>query len=160
MADEPLPLPTFVIATMMMPTMMMPTTMMMLIIIMPTTMMMPAGECPRGDQGGKGGAGKELKRPTAADRSLGHRAGKIVEGAVATTSVVFFRHRVPPSHRRAELSSSCPATLFGDPATSYRLALSRRPMGFAPPPYDGFAFLASAHTRMHLAAATFPECLL
>jgi hypothetical protein len=103
----------------MMPTMMMPTTMMMLIIIMPTAMMMPTSECPRGDQGGKGGASKELKRPTAADRSLGHRAGQIVEGAVATTtSVVFFRHRVPPSHRRAELSSSCPATLFGDPATS------------------------------------------
>jgi hypothetical protein len=130
--------------TMMMPTMMMPTMMMMLIIIMMPTMMMPTSECPRGDQGGKGGASKELKRPTPADRSLGHCAGQIVEGAVATTSVVFFRHRVPPSHRRAELSSSCPATLFGDPATS-QLALSRRPMGFAPPPYDGFAFLASAH---------------
>jgi hypothetical protein len=111
-ADEPLPLPTFAIATMMMPTMM------MTIIIMSTTMMMLTSECPRGDQGGKGGASKELKRPTAADRSLGHCAGQIVEGAVATTSVVFFRHRVPPSHRRAELPSSCPATLFGDPATS------------------------------------------
>jgi hypothetical protein len=33
-------------------------------------------------------------------------------------------------------------------------------MGFAPPPYDGFALLASAHTRMPFAAATFPECLL
>ena len=95
-ADEPLPLPTFVIATMM-------PTMMMLIIIMLTTMMMPTSECPRGDQDGKGGASKELQRPTAADRSLGHCAGQIVEGAVATTSVVFFRHRVPPSHRRAEL---------------------------------------------------------
>src|SRR5215217_7401156 len=41
-----------------------------------------------------------------------------------------------------------------------KLALSRRPLGFAPPPYDGFALLASAHTRMPLAAATFPECLL
>src|SRR5215208_8173870 len=41
-----------------------------------------------------------------------------------------------------------------------KLALSRRPMGFAPPPYDGFALLASAHTRIPLAAATFPECLL
>jgi hypothetical protein len=29
-------------------------------------------------------------------------------------------------------------------------------MGFAPPPYDGFALLASAHTRMRLAASTFP----
>jgi hypothetical protein len=29
-----------------------------------------------------GGAGEELKRPTAADRSLGQSAGKIVEGAV------------------------------------------------------------------------------
>jgi hypothetical protein len=105
-ADEPLPLPTFVIATMMMPTMMM------------TIVIMPTSECPRGDQGGNGGASKELKRPTTADRSLGHCAGQIVEGAVATTSVVFFRHRVPPSHRRAELPSSCPATLFGDPATS------------------------------------------
>jgi hypothetical protein len=116
-ADEPLPLPTFAIATMIMPTMMMPTTMMMTIIIMPT-MMMFTSECPRGDQGGKGGASKELKRPTAADRSLGHCAGQIVEGVVATISVIFFRHRVPPSHRRAELPSSCPATLFGDPATS------------------------------------------
>ena len=113
-ADEHLPLPTWVITIMMMPTMMMPT-MMMTIIIMPT-MMMLTSECPRGDQGGKGGASKELKRPTAADRSLGYCAGQIVEGAVATT-VVFFWHRVPPSHRRAELSS-CPTTLFGDPATS------------------------------------------
>jgi hypothetical protein len=29
-------------------------------------------------------------------------------------------------------------------------------MGFAPPPYDGFALLASAHTRMRCSASTFP----
>jgi hypothetical protein len=33
-------------------------------------------------------------------------------------------------------------------------------MGFAPPPYDGFALLASVHTRMPLATGAFPECLL
>jgi hypothetical protein len=29
-------------------------------------------------------------------------------------------------------------------------------MGFAPPPHDGFALLASAHTRMRLSAGIFP----
>src|SRR5918998_227368 len=29
---------------------------------------------------------------------------------------------------------------------------TRRPMGFAPPPHDEFALLASAHTRMRLLA--------
>jgi hypothetical protein len=29
-------------------------------------------------------------------------------------------------------------------------------MGFAPPPCDGFALLATAHTRMRCSASTFP----
>src|ERR671912_239522 len=45
----------------------------------------------------------------------------------------------------AELS--IPASLFGGPATSSQLC--RRPLGFAPPPHDGFALLASAHTDAH-----------
>jgi hypothetical protein len=33
-------------------------------------------------------------------------------------------------------------------------------MGFAPPPYDGSALLASAHTRMRCPASTIPMLAL
>ena len=41
------------------------------------------------------------------------------------------------------------------------LSAQLRPLGFAPPPYEGFALLASAHTRMRLACKHIPyACLL
>jgi hypothetical protein len=48
--------------------------------------------------------------------------------------------------------SQGPPSLFDSPATSQP---GRRPLGFAPPPHDGYALLASA-TRMPLPAETFP----
>jgi hypothetical protein len=64
-------------------------------------------------------------------------------------------HPRPPS----VTSGHCyPAVAVRQPG--YLPANSRRPIGFAPPPYDGFALLASAHTRMRCPASTFPMCLL
>ena len=40
-----------------------------------------------------------------------------------------------------------PPPPFDSPATSCQLY--RRPLGFASPPHDGFALLASAHTDAH-----------
>jgi len=54
-----------------------------------------------------------------------------------------------PSLVRAE--HSCPAAAVRQPG----YLPATRPLGFAPPPHDGFALLASA-TRMRLPAGTFP----
>src|SRR5215203_5800659 len=51
----------------------------------------------------------------------------------------YYRATSAPSSLRAELFVT--PLLFDSPATS----LNRRPLGFAPPPHDGFALLANAH---------------
>ena len=45
-----------------------------------------------------------------------------------------------PSPLRAELSVTPPLLLFGNPAASQP---ARRSLGFAPPPHDEFAFIAT-----------------
>ena len=52
--------------------------------------------------------------------------------------------RVFPLSPRAE--HCCPADLFGSLAASHR---KEAPRLFAPPPHDGFALLAAAHTDAH-----------
>jgi hypothetical protein len=54
----------------------------------------------------------------------------------------------------AELSVT-PPLLFGSLAASYKPS-SRKPLGFAPPPHDEFAFLASA-PEMRVQAHIFTD---
>src|SRR5688572_29036873 len=63
-------------------------------------------------------------------------------------------------HPRTPLSASGALLLHRCCCSAARLPpIERRPLGFAPPPHDGFALLASA-TWVRLAASTFPMCLL
>ena len=120
-----------------------------------------------------------LWRPTAASATFGVKGSRPPTRAAPNNLSALPRESVPlasplASSSKVRLvvpwltcapfpkgrSSLLPHHAVRRPGYLPKLALSRRPLGFAPPPYDGFALLASAHTRMPLAAATFPECLL
>jgi hypothetical protein len=120
-----------------------------------------------------------LWRPTAASATFGVKGSRPPTRAAPNNLSALPRESVPlasplASSSKVRLvvpwltcapfpkgrSSLLPHHAVRRPGYLPKLALCRRPLGFAPPPYDGFALLASAHTRMPLAAATFPECLL
>src|SRR5215207_18955 len=85
------------------------------------------------------------------NRQRRSRQNKQYASHVAVCSVTL--HPRPPPSLKAE---PCRPAAVRQPGYLLR---ARRPMGFAPPPHDGFAFLASA-TRMRMTAGTCPALVM